>query len=181
MSSASVHSVHLYDEHSSLITRLCGVVSSGLKVGNSVLIVATAFHRDQLIRELAEAGVDVPQHAREGRFTMYDAEDTLATFMLNGRPDPTLFKHSVGNLLNRARQNARSKDRGLTVFGEMVAVLWEQGNKQAAHELEALWNEALNDSAFHLHCAYPRWSFVSSVDDAALEEICHVHSHVLVH
>jgi hypothetical protein len=181
MADAPVHSVHIYDEHSSLIKRLCGVVSSGLKVGNSVLIVATALHRDQLVKEMLDAGVDVPQHARDGRFAMYDAEETLETFMLNGRPDRTLFTQSVGNLLNRARQKARSKDQGLTVFGEMVAVLWEQGNKQAALELEALWNEALSSSAFHLHCAYPRWDFMNTADEAAITEVCNIHSHVLVH
>jgi KaiC/GvpD/RAD55 family RecA-like ATPase len=157
------------------------VVSSGLKIGNSVLIVATAQHRDQLVKELLDAGVDVPQHARDGRFCMYDAEETLATFMLNGRPDRSLFMQSVGNLLNQARQKARSKDRGLTVFGEMVALLWEHGNKQAALELEALWNEVLSSSAFHLHCAYPRWNFRDTADEAAIAEVCNVHSHVLVH
>jgi hypothetical protein len=181
MSSAPVHSVHIYDEHSGLIKRLCGVVSSGLKVGNAVLIVATALHRDQLVKELLDAGVNVPQHAREGRFSMYHAAETLATFMLNSRPDRTLFMQSVGSLLDHARHKARSKDQGLTVFGEMVAVLWEQGNKQGALELEALWNEVLSSSAFHLHCAYPRRSFMDTADQAAIAEVCNIHSHVLVH
>jgi hypothetical protein len=63
----------------------------------------------------------------------------------------------------------------------MVAVLWEQGNKQGALELEALWNEALNSSAFHLHCAYPSWNFRDIADEAAIAEVCNIHSHVLVH
>jgi hypothetical protein len=180
MSGPTVHSVHIYDEHSALIKRLCGIVSSGLQVGNSVLIVATASHRDDLVKELNDAGADVRQHAREGRFVMYDAKETLATFMLNGKPDRDLFMKSVGTLLNTAKQKARSKDQGLTVFGEMVAVLWDQGQKQAALELEAIWNDALNDRTFHLHCAYPRWSFINDGDDSGLAAVCHAHSHVLV-
>ncbi|MGC2697378.1 MAG: MEDS domain-containing protein [Candidatus Angelobacter sp.] len=180
MSSPAVHSVHIYDEHSALIKRLCGIVASGLQIGNSVLIVATASHRDQLIKELNDFGVSVREHAREGRFTMYDAKETLATFMVNGKPDHQLFAQSVGNLLSEARKNARGNGVGLTVFGEMVAVLWEQGNKQAALELERLWNEALNDRTFHLHCAYPRWSFINDGDDSGLAAVCHAHSHVLV-
>jgi hypothetical protein len=56
MSSPAVHSVHIYDEHAALINRLCGIVSSGLQAGGSVLIVATASHRDQLVKELTAAG-----------------------------------------------------------------------------------------------------------------------------
>ncbi len=180
-SQAVVHSVHIYDEHSSLIGRLCGIVKSGLEIGNSVLIVATASHREQLVRELKEAGVDVRGHARDGRFTMYDAKDTLATFMLKGMPDRDLFMASIGKLLEEAKKSARSKEQGLTVFGEMVSVLWDAGKKEAALQLEALWNDVLHDRVFHLHCAYPRWSFVNDGDEAGLADVCHAHSHVLAH
>jgi len=179
MSSAVVHSVHIYDEHSSLIKRLCGIVVSGLQIGDSVLTVATQEHRDQLIRELTDAGVNIRQHAREGRFTMVDAKATLRAFMVRGRPDALLFRESVGKLLEDARKSARSKDAGLTVFGEMVAVLWEEGKKEPALELEKLWNDALSTRTFHLHCAYPRSSFDGDTKGPGLAEVCQAHSHVL--
>jgi hypothetical protein len=180
MSQAAVHSVHIYDDDSGLIKRLCGIVISGLHVGNSVLIVATAPHRDQLIKELRDSGTIIRTYARDGRFAMYDAEETLATFMVNDRPDRNLFMQSVGALLSDARSHAVAKDAGLTVFGEMVAVLWEQGKKQAALELEALWNESLNDRAFHLHCAYPRLPFISGKDEKGYAAVCEAHSHIMV-
>ena len=176
----AVHSVHFYDEHSALIERLRGVVASGLQIGNSILIVATASHRQQLVKELEKLGVDVRTHAREGRFSMYDAKETLDSFMVDGLPDRDLFMASVGNLLTEAKKAARSKEQGLTVFGEMVAVLWEAGNKAGALQLEALWNDVMNDRAFHLHCAYPRWSFTNDQDQLGMADICHAHSHVLV-
>ncbi|MGB8885640.1 MAG: carboxypeptidase-like regulatory domain-containing protein [Candidatus Korobacteraceae bacterium] len=46
---ARVHSVQFYDDHQALIDRLCGVVCSGLLIGNSIMIVSTAAHRTQLI------------------------------------------------------------------------------------------------------------------------------------
>src|SRR5215469_12699251 len=100
---SNVHSVHIYDEHLSLIKRLCGILSSGLKAGNAVVLLATAAHRDQLAAELMAADVDVRQHAREGRFRMYDAENLLAEFMTNGKPDRDLFSLSVGKLLSDAK------------------------------------------------------------------------------
>lgn len=178
MSSPIVHSVHFYNEHTDLVSRLCGIVGSALRIGDAVLIVATKPHRDGLVKALGEASIDVREHARQRRFTMFDAEETLTTFMRNGRPKRNLFMRSIGGLLREARNSSKSKDIGLTVFGEMVAVLWKQGNKEAALELEELWNEALNDSAFHLHCAYPRASFAQDIDDHLMAQVCRAHSHI---
>jgi MEDS: MEthanogen/methylotroph, DcmR Sensory domain len=175
--SARVHSVHFYDTNKALIDRLCGIVSSGLNVGNAILIVATADHRDQLVQALEENGIDVQAHIAEDRFNMCDAEEMLSQFMVRGLPDPALFSASVGRLLLNAKKAARSKEQGLVVFGEMVAVLWSEGNQAGAIAVERLWNDLLNERAFHLHCAYPRALF--SQDEAGMVNICDSHSHVV--
>jgi len=175
---APVHSVQFYDTHEALIDRLCGVVCSGLLLGNSVLIIATETHRTQLTTGLQRLEVDLRSYARERRFTMYDAEGLLSKFMVNDLPELKRFQSTVGELLTHSKLAARSKDKGLTVFGEMVSVLWEQGNKNGALALERLWNELLNERAFHLHCAYPRAIF--SQDNSGFANICETHSHVLV-
>ncbi|MGZ4837169.1 MAG: MEDS domain-containing protein [Terriglobales bacterium] len=172
----AVHSVHIYNEQSALISRLCGIVSSSLRVGDAVLIVATAETRNQLITELRKSDVDVRLHARERRFSMVDACEALSSFMVKGLPDSGLFTLAIGQLLADSRKRARSESHGLTVFGEMVAVLWDQGNKQAALQLEGLWNAALNHRTFHLHCAYPRSLFT---DDSDVAAVCSAHSHIL--
>jgi MEDS: MEthanogen/methylotroph, DcmR Sensory domain len=139
------------------------------------MVVATESHRNHLVQELESCGIDVRMHARDGRFTMVDAGEMLSAFMLNGRPDRNLFALSVGTLLAQARESSKSSAQGLTVFGEMVAVLWDEGKKEGALELEALWNEALNDRSFHLHCAYPRAGFIAGEE----AQVCNVHSHML--
>jgi hypothetical protein len=174
--SPAVHSVHIYDHASDLISRLCGIVSSSLQLGDAVLIVATAEHREQLVKALRQAGVNVRERAREGRYTMVDAEEMLATFMVGDMPDVERFAASIGTVLAGARKAARSKGQGLMVFGEMVAVLWDQGKKEAALALEGLWNDVLHNRAFHLHCAYPRHGFVNEADEIA---VCNTHSHVV--
>jgi len=172
----AIHSVHVYDQDNDLIERLSAIVSTGLRLGDSVLIVATAPHGDQLVKELGVVGIDVRAAVREGRYTMLDARATLAAFMRDGSPDRDLFLADIGRELAAARVQARSRNHGLTVFGEMVAVLWDEGRKSAALELEALWNEALSDSSFHLHCAYPRGSFSNASE---LRSVCEMHSHVV--
>ncbi len=172
----AVHSVHIYETDTELINRLGAVISTSLRIGDSVLIVAAAEHRDQLVKSLEESGIDIRQCVREGRYTMLDARETLSTFMRNGVPDERHFHHTVGSSLEAARYRARSRNRGLTVFGEMVALLWQDGQKDAALQLEELWNATLRDSAFHLHCAYPRQLFESASELAAVHN---THTHII--
>jgi hypothetical protein len=43
----------------------------------------------------------------------------------------------------------------LRIFGEMVAVLWNDGKHDAALSLEELWNDLREEHDFSLFCAYP--------------------------
>ena len=176
-SAPAIHSVQFYDTHEALIDRLCGVVCSGLLNGNSVLIVATKDHREQLVNALQRLEVNVRPYTKEGRFAMCDAEELLSKFMVNGLPDPDLFVSSVSKRVRKLKETACDKDQGVVVFGEMVSVLWDEGNKFGALALERLWNGLLNETAFHLHCAYPRSLF--SQDEAGILNVCESHSHVL--
>jgi hypothetical protein len=174
---APVHSVHFYDTNQALIDRLCGIVSTGLNIGNAVLIVATQDHRDQLVEALEQNGITVETHIREERFVMSDAKEMLTRFMVGRLPDTELFRASMGKLLADAKKSASSKEQGLVVFGEMVGVLWDEGNKTGALAVERLWNDILNETAFHLHCAYPRALFAE--DEAGMINVCDSHSHVV--
>lgn len=171
--SAPVHSVHFYDSHEVLIERLRGIVSLGLDVGNAALIVATQEHRRQLVEALEQNGVNVKAAIRQERLILCDAEEMLSLFMVCGYPDPALFIASVGNALVSARNKAHSQEQGLVVFGEMVALLWAQGNQDGALALERLWNALLSEKSFHLHCAYPRSLF--SHDENGMLHVCKTH------
>ena len=178
MSSPAVHSVHFYDHDEALISRLQSIVASSLETGSSVLIVATEEHRQQLASALEESGF-VLKNLPAGQLQMLDARETLAQFMVHGRPHQQRFLESVGTLVACAREAARNATRGLTIFGEMVAVLWSDGNRIAALELERLWNDLLHDRSFHLHCAYPRWILKDNLHNLTIKSICDEHSSVL--
>jgi hypothetical protein len=175
--SAIIHSVHFYDTDDALIRRLRAVVESALSSGSSAVLIMTADHRDRLVRELAKRGTDVRRYEREARLQIYGAEETLERFMVDGRPAPQRFLKIVGQIVQDAKEVAVDGRNSLTAFGEMVAVLWEQGNKEGALALEQLWNELLSEELFHLHCAYPR-KLVAENGELP-EEICAAHSHLI--
>jgi cytosine/adenosine deaminase-related metal-dependent hydrolase len=172
----TVHSVHIYENSLELVARLCAIISTTLTTGDSALIIANPEHREQLLRKLQDRGFDLRAHARDNRYIMLDAQETLATFMRQGKPNATLFRDTVGEILNEAYSAAGQQRKKLTVFGEMVSVLWQQGRHDAALELEQLWNEALSKRAFHLHCAYPSDSVLGDDQLAAIRD---VHSHLV--
>ena len=172
----AVHSVHIYENDESLITRLCAIIATGLRLGDSALIIATPSHRAQLVSALEGVGIDARSCAREGRYTMFDARQMLSTFMVDGMPDIELFRQSIGSVLLDARRRADSRSHGLIAFGEMVALLWQDGNKAAALKLEELWNSAMRNITFHLHCAYPRDGFDVPNDIDSVHEL---HTHVV--
>jgi hypothetical protein len=128
--SPSIHSVHIYEDSAALISRLCAIVSSSLRSGDTVLIIATAEHREQLLTDLQDCGLDVRLHAREGRYMMLDAHQTLATFMRDGLPNNKLFTTAVCDILDHAHDSALANGKCLTVFGEMVAVFGRMEGKR---------------------------------------------------
>lgn len=177
--SSVIHSVHFYEHDEALIQRLRSIIVPAIDVGNSVVIVATEPHRQQLTAALAANDVDSEVLQQQGRLTLLDAHDLLSKFMMDGFPDREKFFSVVGKLIAQARQSAWNGHRGVTAFGEMVAVLWEEGNRIAALQLESLWNDLLYEREFHLHCAYPRNMFRTNAEAAMIRAICDVHSHVV--
>jgi len=174
-----IHSVHFYEHDEALVQRLRSIIVPAIDVGNSVLIVATEEHCRQVKAALAANEVDSAVLEQQGRLTFGEAHELLANIIVDGFPDRERFFSSIGDLIGRARQSAWNGHRGVTVFGEMVAVLWEEGNRIAALQLESLWNDLLYDSEFHLHCAYPRNLFRTNAEAAMIRAICDVHSHVV--
>src|SRR4051794_6398526 len=126
LSSAVIHSVHFYDQDEALIQRLRGIVTSAINTGNSVLIVATREHRLQLAAELEKSGLNPQGLEKDRRLLLEEAGELLTRFMVNGVPDRKRFSQTLGQLLSSAREGAWNAHRGLTVFGEMVALLWRE-------------------------------------------------------
>ena len=80
----------------------------------------------------------------------------------------------IGSVLTRVRSTI-DQDARIAVFGEMVALLWADGNKEGAIRLERLWNDLAHTNSFALHCAYPRNGF-GPLDSEDLIEIFAEHS-----
>jgi MEDS: MEthanogen/methylotroph, DcmR Sensory domain len=164
------HEVAAYDGAPSLVARVADFVATSLDEGVPVVTISRPAHRHAVDALLVERAVDVDRARRDGRLTTLDADAAMARFLVDGRPDPARFAAFVASLVPAGA-------RGVSAFGEMVAVLWERGEVAAALELETLWNGAIAQHAIRLLCAYPG----SVLADAELDDVarmCGLHDHV---
>ena len=98
-----------------------------------------------------------------------DAREMLSTFMVGSMPDPERFKSAVGSVIERS---GRRTDRPcVRAYGEMVDLLWKDGNPAAAIWLEELWNDLASTHSFSLMCTYAMGNFYRAADAKAIDVI----------
>jgi signal transduction histidine kinase len=171
----SEHFVQFYEADEFLLNTLGDFVGAGLAAGEAAIVVATGEHRESLEARLREKGLDVNAAVACGQLVLRDAAETLSKFMMDSSPDAGLFAERIGEIIARAGEG-RPRVR---IYGEMVALLWAEGNYDAAIRLEELWNALQETHAFALFCAYPMSGFAGEGPGRGLADICTSHSRVI--
>jgi len=168
------HAVRFYKDADGLCRIVANFLAEGVAANQPAIVIATPVHRAGIAAHLAAQSIDCTALEASGRLTMIDADETLARFMVDGMPDGARFRDGIVPTI----EAACGGQPGVTVraYGEMVDVLWKRGQTVAATRLETLWNSLANTHAFSLLCGYARGNFYK---DAAVEEICSHHTHVV--
>lgn len=169
------HFVQFYETDETLVASLTEFIGAGLGSGEAGIVIATPAHRKSLATKLVAQGIDLASVEERKQFIALDAAQTLSQFMIDGSPDERRFNEAVGELI----KTTLSRHRGLRAFGEMVALLWADGNGAAAIRLEELWNSLADSHRFSLFCAYPAAGFADSRYSDEFDRICRQHSCVL--
>jgi signal transduction histidine kinase/ActR/RegA family two-component response regulator len=169
------HFVQFYEADGFLLNSLSGFIGTAINSGDAALVVATKPHRDGLDELLQANGLDVTGAKDCGQYVALDAADTLSKFMIDGTPEPRRFNEVIGGVIASVT-DGRSRVRA---FGEMVALLWAEGNYTAAIRLEELWNDLQKAHSFSLFCAYPMNGFGGKKFVESHSGVCTVHSRVL--
>jgi signal transduction histidine kinase/ActR/RegA family two-component response regulator len=171
----SDHFVQFYETEAFLLNSLSGYVGKGLETGDACIVVATQAHREALEEQLKAQGLDVAAASRVGQYFSLDATETLSKFMVDGQPELGRFNQIIGDIVARAAVGGRR----VRAFGEMVALLWAEGNQTAAIHLEEFWNDLQKTHAFSLFCAYEMSAFGGEQFIEPLSNVCATHSRVI--
>jgi len=159
--------VLFYSGDDELVGQVSEYLLGAIRVDGVAVVIATPAHRDALAAALAGAGVDVAAHAAAGRYVALDAFGTIDRFMVAGWPSAAGFWQVISPII----ADAAEAGTPVHVFGEMVALLWDFGQVNAAIEVEAMWNELAAQCSFSLLCAYPADSVRGVRHQDALAEV----------
>lgn len=168
------HQVQFYDSDAFLVKTVFDFIEPALQAGEAVIVVATRAHLDLL---QALGGVAAGAERSDGRdhCVFLEAHETLAALMVDGQLDEQRCLDVVGGLVRQIFDNG---SRRVSLFGEMVALLYAQGKAAAAARLEELLDTLTQQHRLSLLCAYPMSAFPDEGHRHAFACICAAHSRV---
>lgn len=165
------HFVQFYESDEFLVNSVAEYFLHGLELDSKCICIATPEHNHKILRALELFGIDPAKAVDRGVLIIRDAYEMLELFMAD-RPNANLFDATIGELV---RSSTQSSSR-VRAFGEMVALLWNEGKHDAAIRLEELWNGLRDERDFSLFCAYPLKGFAKAGLKDPLVQICNRHS-----
>ena len=169
------HVAHLYTDVDFLGRAVARFAGTGLRAGEAVIAIATVRHWRSICRRLEADGVDVDALQDRGQLVVLDAEDTLATCMVDGMPQGERFRAVIDRVIGQVRAAGYPRVRA---FGEMVDLLCRT-NVAATIELERLWNDLLSTSDIALLCGYRLDPFDRALHRGLLQHVSHAHSDLI--
>jgi hypothetical protein len=170
------HAAQIYVEATDLADSVTEYLAAGFAVGEPGVLVATEEHASFIAERLAAEGWAAPRIEKLGLLVTVDAETTLGQIMEGRHPSPDAFERVIGGLIDE--QSARFPERRVRAFGELVNVLCERGQLDAAVELEELWNRLARTRDFALLCGYRLDVFDRTSQVETLPNVCRLHTHV---
>ena len=164
------HFVQLYRDEGFLYELVGEYAATALERGEGVILIATPAHRAGF-----RSVLDSDEAIERGQLLLLDAEETLAQFSANGMPDWQSFHAVIGGLIAKLRLDYST----VRAYGEMVDVLWQRGERDAAIRLEDFWNDLAQLQTFSLLCAYRMDPLDGAAYAGPLDCVCRVHTHLI--
>ena len=171
------HIVQLYQDQDFLNRAVCRFAAGAIANGEGVILVPTAAHWEAFRPRLEAEGVDVKAAQGRGQLTIVDADELLPRFMREAMPEAPVFLGLAADVI----ENARSEGRYPKVrwWGEMVNILWEQGNVAASMSLEDQFDRLAHHHEIAIFCSFVMDNFNNEVHSRMLPRLSQNHSHLI--
>jgi hypothetical protein len=171
------HIVQLYQDQQFLNRAVCRFAAGAIANGEGVILVPTAAHWEAFSPRLEAEGVDVEAARSSGQLTVVDADELLPRFMKDAMPDAPVFLGLAADVITTARGEGRYPK--VRWWGEMVNVLWEQGNVAASMSLEDQFDRLAHHHEIAIFCSFVMDNFNSEVHSRLLPRLGQNHSHLI--
>lgn len=170
------HVCQVYETDDFLSDSVAGFLADGLTLEHPVLLFSTPGRWEGVADVLHARGIDALRAQAQGGVRIQDASAALARIMNGDMPDRHRFSDVVGTEIEQAV--GRRGGGRIRIFGEMVDILWRDGNEEGAIRLEDLWNDLLTTRDFSLLCAYSMGNVYRESAAGQFREIRLRHGHV---
>ncbi len=171
------HAVQFYENDSSLFATVAGFLSQGLVEGHPAILIATAEHTAAILDHLNSRMIDVAKARALGELTVLDAHQTLATFMVDDKPDPVRFE-------SQHRPGDRQSPSG-SIGAHARPRLWRNGRRPVegrprgcGHSARAAVEQFGRPVRVCPVCAATRWE-ISSSKPTASKKSAGQHTHII--
>ena len=171
------HIVQLYQDPHFYGEAISHFAAEGIVRGESIILVATAPNWDNISRRLTTKGLDTARLQRLGQLTVLDADRTLPKFLRNNLPHGETFKAIARSTIQKAR--AGGKYPRVRWWGEMVNVLYVNGNGRGSTRLEDLFDEVAHEEEIAIFCSFLMDKFDRSIYDGPLGDVCRTHRNLI--
>ena len=168
----AAHGAQIYTESDELAESVAAYFAAGFEEGEPAILVATATHTNLVLERLAVAGWDAKRIDALGLLIRADTDATLEQIMDGPLPAEAAFERVIGGLLDEFPETR------VRIYGEMVDVLCQRGQQDAAVALEQLWNRLSRTRNFALLCGYRLDVFDRQAQVETLRGVCNLHTHV---
>jgi hypothetical protein len=169
------HIVQLYQDQDFLNRAVCRFAAGAIENGEGVILVPTAAHWEAFRPRLEAEGVDVKGAQGRGQLTIVDADELLPQFMNNAMPEAPVFMGLASNVIKTARDGYPK----VRWWGEMVNILWEQGNVAGSMSLEDQFDQVAHHHEIAIFCSFIMDNFNSEVQTRMLPRLSQNHSHLI--
>ena len=172
------HVVQFYGHDEELAERVVRYLLGTLRDGGVAVVIATPEHRREFearLRKGLGGGAGLAAAEDSGAYLALDASETVRELMADAQIDRAAFDRVIGGLIRQAGTGGRP----VRAYGEMVALLWDDGLVNAAISLEEMWNELGRRHSFSLFCGYPAGSVTRNGHLDAFAAVCRLHREVV--
>src|SRR3989337_3038299 len=93
--SGHFHAVRFYEDAASLAKMVAGFIAEGFITDHPAILIATPEHRHAITQQLQAMSFNVDHLTSQGNLLVLDANETLATFMVDGMPNAQRFEETM--------------------------------------------------------------------------------------
>jgi hypothetical protein len=171
------HIVQLYQDPDFYGEAISHFAAEGFARGESIILVATDPNWKNISGRLTAKSFDVDALQRQGQLTVLNADQTLPRFLKYNMPEAETFKGIARATIHKARQGG--KYPRVRWWGEMVNVLYVDGNGRGSTRLEELFDEVAHEEQIAIFCSFLMDKYDPNIYDGPLGDVCRTHANLI--